>query len=216
MDHSETDLINRVLAGEHHLYEYFIRKYNQRLFCTGMSILKIDSEVEEAMQYSYVKAFEHLRTFEQRSSFGTWITRIMINECLQQKKNRQRLQAAAENHYETISHMETPAHRLINKELGGVLEEAIARLPEKYRLVFVLREVEDLSVKETAEVLALEESNIKVRLNRAKTMLRENLTGYLRENVYVFHFTRCDRIVARVFKTLEIDYPLDQTLPAGK
>ncbi len=216
MDHSETDLINRILGGERHLYEYFIRKYNQRLFRTGMSILKIDSEVEEAMQNSYVKAFEHLQSFEHRSSFGTWITRIMINECLQQKKNRQRLQTATENHYETIWHMETPAHRLINKELGGVLEDAIARLPEKYRLVFVLREVEDLSVKETAEILALEESNIKVRLNRAKTMLRENLTGYLKDNIYAFHFTRCDRIVAQVFRTLEIDYPSGQTLPAGK
>ena len=79
------------------------------------------------------------------------------------------------------------------------------KFPEKYRLVFVLREVEDLSVKETAEVLALEESNIKVRLNRAKTMLRENLSGYVKENIYSFHFTRCDRIVGRVFNALQID-----------
>ena len=209
-DRFEIDLIERIIGGEPRLYEHFIRKYNQRLFRTGMSILNDDTEVEDAMQASYIKAYEHLVTFENRSSFGTWITRIMINECLLLKKNKQRFQIVSENQYENISHMKIPAHTLINKELGTVLENAIAQLPEKFRMVFVLREVEDLSVKETAEVLSLEESNIKVRLNRAKTMLRENLTGYMKENVYAFHFTRCDRIVRQVFKTLEIDYPLGQ------
>ena len=101
----------------------------------------------------------------------------------------------------------------MNKELSGVLEAAIAELPEKYRMVFVLREVEDLSVRETAEVLMLEESNIKVRLNRAKTMLREHLTGYIKENVYCFHLTRCDRVVNHVFQALQIDYPLNRSRP---
>jgi len=209
-DCSEFDLIGRILDGESRLYEYFIRKYNQRLFRTGMSILNNDTEVEEAMQTIYIKAYEHLGAFENRSSFGTWITRIMINECLLQKKNKQRIQTVSDNQYENISHMKTPVHTLINKELGVVLENAIALLPEKYRTVFVLREVENLSVKETAEVLALEESNIKVRLNRAKTMLRESLAGYMKENVFAFHFTRCDRIVRLVFKGLQIDYPLGQ------
>ncbi len=209
-DHSEIDLLNRILSGEPRLYEHFIRRYNQRLFRTGMSILNNDMEVEEAMQNTYIKAYEHLNSFENRSTFGTWITRIMINECLLQKKNKQRVLAVPDNQYENISHMKTPAHVLINKELGTVLESAIALLPEKYRTVFVLREVEDLSIRETAEVLELEESNIKVRLNRAKTMLRENLTGYMKENLYAFHFTRCDRIVREVFKELSIDYPLDR------
>jgi RNA polymerase sigma factor (sigma-70 family) len=209
-DSSEFDLIGRILDGESRLYEYFIRKYNQRLFRTGMSILNDDTEVEDAMQASYIKAYEHLAAFENRSSFSTWITRIMINECLLQKKNKRRLQTISENQYEKISRMKTPVHMLMNKELGAVLENAIALLPEKYRMVFILREVEDLSVRDTAEVLALEESNIKVRLNRAKTMLRENLTGFMKENLYAFHFTRCDRIVRQVFKKLRIDYPLGQ------
>ena len=88
--------------------------------------------------------------------------------------------------------MTTPAYVLMNKELNGVLENAISKLPEKYRLVFILREVEELSIKETAEVLCLEEPNIKVRLNRAKTMLRESLQGYMKDNVYSFHLTRCN------------------------
>jgi len=207
-DRSESELIEDILAGEHGLYEYFIRKYNQRLFRTGMSILNNDMEVEDAMQTAYIKAYEHLGTFKNHSSFGTWITRILINECLLQKRNKQRLQIVQGNHPEKISHMDTPAHRLINKELSTALEDAISGLPEKYRLVFVLREVENLSVKETAEVLLLEESNIKVRLNRAKTMLRENLAGYLKESVYAFHLTRCDRIVGHVMKELQIKHPL--------
>jgi RNA polymerase sigma factor (sigma-70 family) len=207
-ERSESDLIKDILAGEPSLYEHFIRKYNQRLFRAGMSILNNDMEVEDAMQTAYIKAYEHLGTFKNHSSFGTWITRILINECLLQKKNKLRLQIADGNHSEKISHMDTPARKLMNKELGGVLENAIAGLPEKYRLVFVLREVEELSVKETAEVLLLEESNIKVRLNRAKTMLRESLSGYVKENVFAFHLTRCDRIVGHVFKELQIEYPL--------
>ena len=206
---SEPELIEDILAGEHRLYEHFIRKYNQRLFRTGMSILNDDMEVEDAMQTAYIKAYEHLAAFKNRSSFGTWITRILINECLLQKKNKQRLQLVEGNHSEIISHMDTPAHTLVNKELATVLENAIAGLPEKYRLVFVLREVENLSVKETAEVLLLEESNIKVRLNRAKTMLRENLSGYVKESVFAFHLTRCDRIVGHVFKELQIEHPLN-------
>ncbi len=209
-EQTEIELIERILEGDKGLYEQLIRKYNQRLYRTGMSILKNEPETEDAMQTSYIKAYEHLSDFGNRSSFGTWVTRIMINECLQQKKNRNRYQNVAENQYQNISHMHTPVHALINKELGVVLEDAIAGLPEKYRLVFVLREIEDLSIRETAEVLLLEESNIKVRLNRAKALLRENLTGYMKENVFSFHLTRCDRIVKQVFKALRIDHPSAQ------
>ena len=209
-EQTEIELIERILAGDKGLYELLIRKYNQRLYRTGMSILKNEAETEDAMQTSYVKAYEHLSDFGNRSSFGTWLTRIMINECLQQKKSKNRFQTVAENQYQNISQMHTPVHALINKELGIVLEDAIAGLPEKYRLVFVLREIEDLSVRETADALLLEESNIKVRLNRAKTLLRENLTGYMKENVFSFHLSRCDRIVQEVFKDLQIDYPSAQ------
>jgi len=209
-EQTEIELIERILAGDKGLYELLIRKYNQRLYRTGMSILKNETEAEDAMQTSYVKAYEHLSDFANRSSFGTWLTRIMINECLQQKKNKSRFQTVAENQYQNISQMHTPVHALINKELGIVLEDAIAGLPEKYRLVFILREIEDLSIRETANVLLLEESNIKVRLNRAKTLLRENLTGYMKENVFSFHLSRCDRIVQEVFKDLQIDYPSAQ------
>ena len=206
---SDTVLVQHILAGEKRYFEYIIRRYNKRLYRVGMSILNESMEVEDAMQVSYINAFRHLAGFEHRSSLATWITRIMLNECLARKNKKQRSKIIEEKQYQNFTTMTTPAHLLINKELSGVLETAISRLPEKYRMVFVLREVEDLSVKETAEVLSLNEMNIKVRLNRAKMMLRENLQGYMKEGVYAFHLTRCDRIVREVFKSLEINDPSD-------
>jgi len=196
-------LIARILAGETRLFERLIRKYNQRLYRIGMSILENEAEAEDAMQTAYINAYEHLSRFEQRSSFGTWLTRIMLNQCYGQKrKDRHKL-----THFEQTDNfatMKTPANELTNKELSNILEQAIAQLPEKYRIVFVLREIEDLSVRETSATLDIEETNVKVRLNRAKTMLRANLNGYMKDYVYSFHLDRCDRIVRNVFRHLGI------------
>lgn len=199
----DAQLISSILAGEKRLFEVVIRRYNQRLFRIGMSVLNNDAAVEDAMQNAYIKAYEHLHTFQNRSSFSTWLTRIMLNECLMQKKKNERSKNTTQQPENTMT-MNTPAHLLINKELGIVLENAIAQLPEKYRLVFVLREVEEMSVKETGEALNIEETNVKVRLNRAKTMLKNNLSGYIKDNVYAFHLTRCDVIVNNVMSYLKI------------
>jgi RNA polymerase sigma factor (sigma-70 family) len=210
-------LIGKILSGEKKLFELIIRRYNQRLYRIGMSILNDDAEVEEAMQVAYISAYEHLGQFENRSSFNTWITRILLNECLAQKKRRRRFstervtaegEAAGRDPFEkgqssqNSINMKTPANVLVNKELKAVLEEAVAQLPEKYRLVFVLREIEEMSVKETAGTLNIEEPNVKVRLNRAKTMLKDHLQGYMKDQVYNFHLTRCDRMVETVFGKL--------------
>jgi RNA polymerase sigma-70 factor (ECF subfamily) len=162
-----------------------------------MSVLDDDAEVEEAMQAAYINAYEHLAQFEHRSAFGTWLTRVMLNECFRARRDRARKSFVQEEH-ENIIHMKTPENVMASKELSQVLESAITRLPEKYRLVFVLREIEELSVRETAEVTGIEESNVKVRLNRAKTMLRESLNSYMKDTVYSFHLSRCDRVVNNV------------------
>ena len=187
-------LIKIILDGDKKAFEYIIRRYNQRLFRTGMSILNNDADVEDAMQTAYINAYLHLDKFKNNSSFGTWITRIMINQCLGQiRKTRSARNISQDNSINMV----TPDSELHNKELSE-------QLPEKYRLVFVLREVEDLSVKETAEVLDIASSNVKTRLNRAKTMLKDHLKGYMKEHVYAFHLTRCDRIVDRVLAELKI------------
>ena len=198
---SDEALITNVLSGDKPAFEHLIRRYNQRLFRLGMSMLENESDVEDAMQSAYINAWLHLAQFRGDSSFGTWLTRIMLNQCLeQQRKNRLIKTTIVQS--DNAMNTRTPGSELANKELSSLLENAMSRLPEKYRLVFVLREVEDLSVKETSEVLDIGVSNVKTRLNRAKSMLRDDLKGYMRDNVYAFDLKRCDRIVDGVFAAI--------------
>lgn len=199
----DTELVSRVLSGEKHLFEWIMRRYNQRLFRVGVSILGNEMEVEDAMQNAYIKAYQHLNKFEQRASLSTWLIKILMNECLAQKNKKARLKLTnAEYHPENMGSMKTPSNILMNKELGIVLETAIAHLPEKYRLVFMLREMEELPVKETGDILGIETANVKVRLNRAKAMLRQSLSNDMKERVYTFHLTRCDRLVNHVLNSI--------------
>lgn len=200
-------LIDRILSGEKRLYEQIMRSYNQKLYRIGMSMLNDENEAEDAMQTAYINAYEHLESFEKRSAFSTWLTRIMLNECIARKRKKQKIKMELENLDAREVNRITPAHILANKELSGVLENAVGHLPEKYRLVFVLREIEEMSVKQTSETLSIEESNVKARLSRAKAMLRENLGVFMKENIYSFHLTRCDRIVTNVLSHLKIQNP---------
>ncbi|TKC59962.1 sigma-70 family RNA polymerase sigma factor [Pedobacter hiemivivus] len=153
---SEIELISLIVSGQKRLFEYVMRGYNRRLYRIGMSILHRDVDVEDMMQNTYLKAYEHLNEFEQKSLLGTWLTRIMINECLLQKKRNRRFDIeSAESYSGSRTDMQTPENILVSKELGLQLEDAISRLPEQYRLVFVLREIENLSVKETGEALSI-------------------------------------------------------------
>jgi RNA polymerase sigma-70 factor (ECF subfamily) len=200
---SDQELVTRVLAGEKGLFEMIIRRYNQRLYRMGMAILNSETDVEDAMQCAYINAYEHLPGFEHRAAFGTWLTRIMLNQCYEQK-GKGRTAVTSLPQPDNFVSMKTPANDLVNKELGNVLEHAVAQLPEKYRLVFVLREMEDMSVRDTSAALNIEESNVKVRLNRAKIMLRRNLAGYMKDNVYSFHLDKCDKVVNYVMSKLGI------------
>lgn len=197
----DEELIKRIVLGEKQLFEIIIRRYNQRLYRIGMSVLDNDQEAEEAMQTAYINAYEHLRQFAYRSAFGTWLTRIMLNQCYKIRRDHIRsLHVPGDS--ENIINMKTPENVMANKELSQALENAVRQLPEKYRLVFVLREMEDLSVRETAEIAGIQASNVKVRLNRAKTMLRESLNNYMKDSIYQFHLSRCDRMVSQVMEHL--------------
>ena len=199
----DREIIALILQGEKEWYSLIIRRYNQRLYRMGLAILKDDDEVEDAMQVAYIKAYEHLQQFDNRSSFSTWLTRILINECLLRLKAKKRFltpDQSVEEHAYNIS-MRTPLENVLNEELKIALEKALMQLPEKYRVVFMMREVEEASTAETMAALGLSESNVKVRLKRAKSMLREKLTGYYKSsNVFEFHLSRCNRIVDKVFQ----------------
>jgi RNA polymerase sigma factor (sigma-70 family) len=192
---TDEEVVTRINEGEKHLYESLMRKYNLRLFRISMSMINDEMAVEDIMQTAYLNAYLNLAGFQNKSSFSTWLTRILINESLLYKKKRLKREQLIEkqgNEYLT----ETPLHGLMNKELKVMLEKTIADLPEKYKLVFVMREIEEMSTSETMSVLSLSESNVKVRLNRAKEMLRGSLGGYYRANqLYEFNLIHCDRIV---------------------
>jgi len=202
---SDEEIIEKIVAGEKYLYEILIRKFNTRLYRICMSIVNDDAEAEDVMQTAYINAYLHLSSFRGTSSFATWLTRILINESiLHKKKKLRRLQVVADE-VPQKTHSETPLNAMMNKELKGLLEQAVANLPEKYKMVFVMREVQELSTSETMEILGIGESNVKIRLSRAKEMLRAELRPYCQFNqIYDFNLIRCDRIVNFVFSELQI------------
>ncbi len=206
----DTEIITRIIGGEKNLYAVLMRRYNQRLYRVGMSILNDDAEVEDAMQAAYISAYEHLGKFQFKASFSTWLTRIMINECLQRIKKRKRSVPVQEDmnneiYQQLTTDTETPMKKLLNSELKTVLQQAILALPEKYRTVFIMREMENMNVAETQECLDISEVNVKVRLNRAKALLRNSLHDYYKkEEILHFHLSRCDKIVERVMQKIEI------------
>ncbi|HEY1039694.1 MAG TPA: RNA polymerase sigma factor [Bacteroidia bacterium] len=198
------ELIDRILKGEKDKYELLIRKYNQRLYRIAKAILWSEDRIEDAMQDAYIKAYGKLAAFEQRSSFSTWITRILINECLMKKReNKDIVTLSTDEELRRLNlkaEAPNPEKKVLNKELKNLLENAISGLPEKYRLVFVLREIENMGVTETGESLEISEGNVKARLSRAKEMLRNNLMSvYPANELLDFNLVRCDRIVKGVY-----------------
>lgn len=193
---SDEEIVAKILNGEVRLYEVIIRKYNQQLYRISMSIINDDDEAEDIMQTAYLNAFRQLANFKHQSSFATWLTRILINESLLHKKRKQKLEKVLTESAYTDYHDETPLNDLMNKELKLALEKAVSTLPEKYRMVFVMREVQGMSTNETMQALDISESNVKIRLNRAKDMLRTELNSYWKpQELFEFNLVRCDRIV---------------------
>ncbi len=203
-DSSDEEIIRRVLAGEKHLYEKIMRKYNQRLYRIGISIVIDSEETQEIVQASYIKAYEHLSDFKFKSDFSTWLIRILINESYLHLHQRQRIGQIKERELKSATGNESPLQKLINKEVTNILEKALAQLPEKYRIVFIMREVQNMSTRETMECLNISKSNVKVRLKRAKEMLRNLLTEYYKiKDLYDFDESKCDAVVKNVLTYIE-------------
>lgn len=211
---SDKELISRILLGEKELYAIIVRRYNQRIYRVGISIINDEAEVEDIMQVTYIRAYENLARFAFAASFSTWLTRILINECLLRKKMRKKsimLTEADHNDHSIQSGIEHkgPESQLLNAELKNLLELSIRQLPEKYRTVFVLRMIENMNVAETKECLNISEVNVKVRLNRAKALLKKSLIPYCGSHELLhFHLNRCDRMAVYVMSRIRgMDLP---------
>ncbi len=212
MELTDEEVVGRVLAGETALYEVVMRRYNQRLYRVAVSILRNDGEAEDVIQDAYVRAYTHLHQFEHRAKFSTWLTRIAVHEALARLRGRVRfesIEGTDEGEGQSMrwlkSNKADPEQTASRAEMNGVLERAISSLPDPYRLVFVLRDVEEMSTAETAEALGLTEDNVKTRLHRAHAMLRKQLyvqAGLNASNVLPFHAPRCDRVVKGVLQRI--------------
>ena len=205
---SDAEVVERVRGGETDLYELLMRRYNQRLFRIIRAIVINDTEAEDVLQESWVRAYEHLDQFSGRAGFPAWVTSIAYNEALARSRKSKRwtlledaegeIMPEANRHSATS---ETPESQAIRGEFTQLLQSAVDALSETYRLVFVLREVEQLSTNETAECLGISEEAVKTRLHRSRALLRHELQAQIGPSIaqaYAFLGIRCDRTVARV------------------
>ena len=221
---SDEEVVRRVRAGETGLFEVVMRRYNQRLYRVARAILRDDAEAEDVMQQAYVNAYMHLDQFAHRATFSTWLTKIAVHEALARARRRGRFDETDAIHEDgdTMGALKSPGpdpeRQAFAGELHTLLESAIEALPEHYRAVFVMREVEGMSTAESAECLDITEETAKTRLHRARMLLRDDLyqrAGIESGAAFPFQAPRCDRVVAAVLDRIEANSPVgpEQNLP---
>ncbi len=208
---TDEEVVDRVRAGDTALYEIIMRRYNQRLYRVARAIVRDDGEAEDVMQSAYVHAYEHLGQFAGRAPFAAWLTRIAVHEALHRLRKRGRVDQLDDSEFDggvganMVETSPDPEQLTTRAELRELLEEAILDLPEQYRAVLMLRDVEELSTAETADALSLTEENVKVRLHRGHGMVRAWLlarVGANAKDAFPFMGVRCDRVVHNVFAQL--------------
>ncbi len=216
-------LAARVARGDQGAFNLLMRRFNQKLYRTARSILKDDAEAEDALQEAYLLAYRGIGKFRDDAKLSTWLVRIVVNESLGRLRKRSRRAdvipldgdpGGRESEPESeMAQMpssapapESPERAALRAQTRRLLESKIDALPDTFRSVFVLRALEELTVEETAEVLAIPEATVRSRFFRAKSLLREALSreiDFALEDAFAFAGARCDRIVAGVFARLK-------------
>lgn len=212
---TDAELAERATHGDEHAFELIMRRHNRLLFRTARSILKTDSETEDALQEAYLRAWRALSTFRADSKFSTWLVRIVINEALGRRRRRSAqvipLESAMEStDPQTQESLEDdpdrqPERVAMRSEVRRLMEARIDKLPETFRTVFMLRAVEELSVEEVAAALEIPEATVRTRFFRARSLLREGLSRDVDlaiGDAFSFAGERCDRVVANVVAKL--------------
>jgi len=209
---TDGEIVKRVRAGDRALFEILMRRHNQRVYRVARAVVNDERDVEDVMQQAYINAFTHLAQFEERSQFSTWLTRIVLHEAFNRRRKAQRSESrgATESQLDEgggdyMDTFESPAadpeRQAYAQELTRVLETAVDSLPETYRTVFMLRDIEGLTTSETGEGLGIGAEAVKTRLHRARVMIRRAVTAQIGEvapGTFQFHAPRCDRVVAAV------------------
>ena len=209
--YADKDVIEQILSGNTALFEILIRRYNPFLYKIGRSYGLNHQNTQDLMQDTAISSYQNLSKFENHSSYKTWIIKIMLNQCyhkIQKYSYKKELPSEISDNYNSPhmflknNHSDT-GKSVINHELSKVIEASLEKLSEDYRITFALRELTGLSVDETAEIMNTTPSNVKVRLNRAKMMLRKEIEKtYTPEDIYEFNIIYCDKIVDAVMKEI--------------
>jgi len=220
---SDDEIVRRVTGGEPALFEILMRRHNRRVYRAARAVVRDEAEVEDIMQQAYMNAFVHLHQFEERAQFSTWLVRIVLNEAFARRRRRQVLTAGAmdpadagDRGLHALSATQAdPEHQAYASELRRILEHAVDALPDSYKVVFVLRDIEGMTTSEAGECLGLGEEAVKTRLHRARGMIRRSVTaeiGGAESHAFPFHAPRCDRIVAAVLRRIDRipDVPLSR------
>jgi RNA polymerase sigma-70 factor (ECF subfamily) len=207
---SEDELVRLARERNELAVRALTRRYNRRLFRMARSILRNDSEAEDVVQETYVRAFTGLEAFRGEAGFGTWLTRIAMNEALGRLRRR-RPTVDWDTHGEDRIHAEIiqfpvsanndPERTMAQNQIRDLLERSIDDLPDAFRTVFVARIVEEMNVDDTAELLALKPETVKTRLHRARLLLREALDkqlGPALTDTFPFGGRRCERMTEAV------------------
>lgn len=209
---SDEELVKRVVAGESDLYDLLLQRYNPRLYRIARAILLDSSEAADVVQHTNAQAFEHLNQFAGRAKFSTWLTKIAIHEASLRRRRRSRFVQLGRVDSPQARAMalrplpQTPEEEIARAELRQILESTIEGLPERQRIVQIMRDIEGMSTAETAECLATNARNVKVLLHRARAALRKKLyelLGSRAPDLFRFRVPRCDRIVGKVFKSID-------------
>jgi RNA polymerase sigma-70 factor, ECF subfamily len=210
----DLSLARHVAAGDVRAFERLMRRFNRRLFRLARATLRDDAEAEDALQEAYLLAYRKISQFRGESALSTWLSRLVLNECLGRLRRSARRETVvsivpipADMDDDTMapSSFEQPDDAAHRAELRALIESKLDELPGDFRTVFVLRTVEELSVEETAAVLGLPEATVRSLHFRARGLLREALSRDLdlaERDIYDFGGTHCDRIVQRVLERL--------------
>jgi RNA polymerase sigma-70 factor (ECF subfamily) len=207
---SDIEVVEHVLGGEKQMFEILLRRYNQRIYRVIRSYIKSDAETQDIMQEAYVKAYTKLDQFKNQAAFSTWLIRIAINEALQEirKKKRSLTDGDATEKLGILTNFSgrsalNPENQTIVAETKRLIETAVDKLPEKYRMIYMLQQVEGLSNTEIATCLDITDSNVKVRLHRAKTLIKEDIFKFTHDaSIFEFGNLKCDLMVMNVMKRI--------------
>jgi RNA polymerase sigma-70 factor (ECF subfamily) len=217
MSPSDAELVDRARRGEELAFRTIMQRHNQRLYRLARAVLKDESEAEDVVQECYLRAFTALSGFRHEASLATWLTRITINEALGRKRKQRptvglehidAIQPESSSQIIPFPNMNTeidPERTAAQREIRKLLEQSIDALPEPFRVVFVMRDVEDMSIEETARALQIRPETVKTRLHRARRLLRHSLDDQLAATIreaFPFAGARCARITEAVLERL--------------